>query len=142
MGFDPLTSLFDLGKTLIEKLIPDPTAKAQAAQRLLDMQQSGELARLAADTDLAKGQLEINKIEAASPLTFISGARPAIMWVCGAGLAVEYFVGPLIAWGSALFQHPITAPHADMNSLLPLLMSLLGLGAMRSFDKYNGTASK
>lgn len=141
MGF-PLLDLLGLGTKLIDKLIPDPAAKAAAMQKLSELQQNGELAALAADTELAKGQLEINKIEAASPLTFISGARPFIIWVCGVGLAVEYVLGPMIAWGSALFQHPIVAPHADMNSLMPLLMSVLGLGAMRSFDKMNGKAAR
>jgi hypothetical protein len=142
MALDPLTGIFEVGKSLIDKLIPDPNLRAQSAQKLLEMKQNGELAQLAADKELMLAQADINKIEAASPLTFISGARPAIIWVCGAGLAVAYVIGPLIEWGSALFQHPIVAPKIDVGALTPLLTGVLGLSALRSFDKFQGSASK
>jgi hypothetical protein len=142
MGFDPISSIMDLGKSLIERLIPDPAAKAAATQKLLEMQQAGELAHLAADTDLMKGQIEINKVEAASPLTFISGWRPAVGWVCAGGFAINYVVGPLMAWSCALLHRTFTPPLLDMSALMPLLMALLGLGIMRSVDKAQNVASK
>jgi hypothetical protein len=142
MGFDPLGALFSLGESLINKLLPDPTAKAAAIQRLAELKQSGELAVLAAETDLIKGQLDINKVEAASPLTFVSGGRPFVIWVCGSGLAVQFVIGPLIAWGSALFEHPIVPPSLDMSAMMPLLFGLLGVGTMRTIEKLNDKASK
>jgi hypothetical protein len=142
MGFDPLSALLDLGGKLIDKILPDPAAKAAAIQKLAELKQSGDLAVLAAETELMKGQMDINKIEAASPLTFVSGGRPFVIWVCGSGLAVQFVIGPLFAWGSALFGHPMVAPSLDMAAMMPLLFGLLGLGTMRSIEKVQGVASK
>ena len=58
MSFDPLTGALDLGAKLVDRLIPDPAAKAQAAAQLLQLKASGELARMTADTDLARAQIE------------------------------------------------------------------------------------
>jgi hypothetical protein len=134
--------LADLISKSLDRIIPDPAAKTAAVQKLAELQQTGELARLAAETDLMKGQLEVNKVEAASPLTFISGPRPFVMWVCGSALAVQFVVGPLFAWGSALFGHALAAPKMDLTELMPILMALLGLGGMRTYEKIAGVASK
>jgi hypothetical protein len=91
MAFDPLSSLLDVGKALIDKLIPDPQAKAAATQKLLEMQQNGDLAVIAA-------QSHINEIEAANPNLFVSGWRPAVGWVCVFGFAVMCFA-PLMGCG-------------------------------------------
>jgi hypothetical protein len=70
-----LSGLFDLGKGLIDRLFPDPAAKAAAQLELLKMQQAGDLAQLAADTDLAKLQIQTNIAEAAGNW-FTAGWRP------------------------------------------------------------------
>lgn len=130
-----------IGKVL-DRLIPDPAAKAQAQLDLLKMQQSGELAQLAADTDLAKGQTDVNKQEAASTNTFVSGWRPFIGWVCGLGMASQFVIGPLFTWGATLYGHPTAFPVLDMGTLLTLLFGMLGLGSMRTVEKINGVASR
>ena len=129
MGFDPVTSLLDVGKTLIERLIPDPAAKAAATQRLLELQQSGDLAVIAAQAD-------INKVEAASPNMFIAGWRPAVGWVCVLGLAITVF-SPLLSWVAALAGHAIMVPAIPMDALMTLLIGMLGLGGMRTVEKLN-----
>ena len=73
MSFDPLTGALDLGAKLVDRLIPDPAAKAQAAAQLLQLKASGELARMTADTDLARAQIEVNKAEATSASLFVAG---------------------------------------------------------------------
>jgi len=128
MAFDPISAVLEIGGKLIDKLIPDPVAKAQAQLELVKLQQSGELAVLTADTQLATGQLEVNKIEAASSNIFVSGWRPFIGWICGVGLGTQFVVAPLVANWYAI-------PQLDLEMLITLLLGMLGLGGMRTFEK-------
>jgi hypothetical protein len=140
MSFDPISAAMDLGAKLIDRLIPDPAAKAQASLELLKMQQDGTLAQLAADTELAKGQLLVDQAEAANTSVFVSGWRPFIGWVCGSGLAYQFVFSPLLTWGAALVGHPVVTPTLDLSTLLTLLLGMLGLGGMRTVEKLNGKA--
>lgn len=124
-----------VGKVL-EKVIPDPQAKAAAQIKLLELQQTGELAKLAAETKLAEGQLEINKVEAGNASLFVSGWRPSIGWLCSLSLAYQFLIRPLLV----TFGHE--APALDMGDLLTILLGMLGLGGLRSFEKVKGVAAK
>ena len=124
-----------VGKVL-DKVIPYPQAKAAAQLKLLELQQSGDLARLAAETKLAEGQLDINKIEAGNANLFVSGWRPSIGWLCSLSLAYQFLVRPLLV----TFGHE--APPLDMGDLLTILLGMLGLGGLRSFEKVKGVAAK
>jgi hypothetical protein len=141
MSFDPISAALDLGGKLIDRLIPDPAAKLAATQKLLEMQQTGELAQLAADTDLAKGQMAVDQAEATNPNLFVSGWRPFVGWVCGSGLAYQFVFSPLLTWGAALIGHPVATPTLDLGTLLTLLLGMLGLGGMRTFEKVNGVST-
>lgn len=132
--------LIEAGLKLIDKVIPDPQAKQQAQLELLRLQQAGELKQLEADLQLSLAQTAINVEEAKSPDNFRGGWRPFVGWVCGFGLAVQFLVGPLATWGSALAGHPTQFPDLDLSTLLTLLFGMLGLGALRSYDKTKGTA--
>eukprot|EP01037_Dinobryon_pediforme_P014236 gene14236-14356_t len=136
MAFDPITGALELGGKLIDKLIPDPQAKAQATLQLMQLKASGELSALTADTDLAKAQVEVNKAEATSASLFVAGWRPFVGWTCGVGLANDFILRPLAIYVSSVC-HVTGAiwPALDMTSLLPLLLGMLGLGAMRTFEK-------
>lgn len=138
MDFNLGSSLFDFGSKIIDRLIPDPAQKSAAQLELLKLQQAGTLAELAADTDLQKGQLDVNKVEAASESLFVSGWRPFVGWVCGMGLAVQYVVGPFFTWITHLFNTRIDFPIMDLSTMLPLLIGMLGFGYYRSKDKANG----
>jgi len=135
-----VTPVFELGKALIEKLIPDPAAKADAQLKLLTLQQNGELAQLAAATDLAKAQASIDQVEAASPDTFVAGWRPFIGWVCGLGMAMQFIVSPFVTWGAALAGKSLSLPALDTTTLLTLLFGMLGLGTLRTAEKMKGVA--
>ena len=74
MSFDPLSALFDLGKSAIDKIWPDPIKRAEELRKLEEMKQRGDLAELNAQVQLLSGQLDINKIEAASNNVFVSGS--------------------------------------------------------------------
>jgi hypothetical protein len=131
-----LSGLFDLGKGLIDRLFPDPAAKAAAQLELLRMEQTGALAQLAAETDLAKLQIQTNIEEAKSTNWFVAGWRPGIGWVCGAGLAYAALVEPFARFAAKVwFGYTGDFPIIDTNLTLQILMGMLGLGAMRSVEK-------
>lgn len=138
MGF-PLLDLLGIGSKLIDKLIPDPQAKAAAQLELAKLAQTGELAQLASETQLAQGQIDINKVEAASDKLFVSGWRPAMGWCCVAIFASNYIGVPLLAWVSPLIHVP-APPRLDMGEVLPVLFGMLGLGTLRTVDKVKGVA--
>ena len=125
----------DIGMKLIERLIPNPGEKAAAQLELMRLQQTGELAILTADTQLATGQIEINKVEAANENLFISGARPFILWTCGVAFCYHFVLQPLLAFILTACGHPVDLPEFDMNTLNTILFGILGLGTMRSYEK-------
>ena len=89
--------------------------------------------------ELAKGQLEINKAEAASGSVFKGGWRPAIGWVCALALMWTYFAQPFISFAVGAFGIALPPlPELDMGALMPLMLGMLGLGSMRSYEKMKG----
>lgn len=84
-----------------------------------------------------QGQLMINIEEAKSGSTFVAGARPFIMWSCGFALCYASIVEPLMSWiATVCFHYTGTFPKIDTTITTQILCGLLGLGAMRSVDKY------
>ena len=131
--------LMDAGLKVLDRVIPDPQAKAQAQLELLKLQQAGEFKVLEADLQLALAQTEVNKVEAASADPFKSGWRPAAGWVCVLGLLYQFLLQPLLAWGSVI-QGYAAPPVLELGDLYGLLFGMLGLGAYRSFEKTKGKA--
>lgn len=111
--------------------IPNPAEKAKAQ---LEIQNQ----LMAAVIEESKGQLEVNKAEAESGNVFISGWRPAIGWVCAFGFAFQFFLVPVVGWISVLIGFDIPLPAIDTESLYSLTMGMLGMGALRSFEKWKG----
>jgi hypothetical protein len=132
--------LLSLGTTLINKLWPDPAQANEAKLKLLELQQSGELAKLTADTQLAQGQIDINKVEAANPSVFVSGWRPFVGWTCGLAFFFKFVGGPMLFMIAQAFGRTVTLPNVDYSDLWPLLFSMLGLGAYRTYEKVKGAA--
>jgi hypothetical protein len=131
-----ISGLFSAAQSLIERFFPDPEKKAAAQLELLKMQQTGELAQLAAETDLAKLQIQTNIEEAKSTNWWVAGWRPAIGWVCGAGLAYAALVEPFARFAVKVwFGYTGDFPVIDTDLTLQILMGMLGLGAMRSVEK-------
>lgn len=141
MDLTGLGSLFDLAKGVLDRVIPDPTQKAQAQIALLQLQQSGELAQLAATTDLAKAQIGVDQVEAGSSSLFVAGGRPFVIWVGGLGLAYAAILEPLARFVAAVgFHYTGAFPAIDTSITMQVLFGVLGLGALRSYDKKQGTA--
>lgn len=135
MAFDPVTAVLGIGGKVIDRLWPDPEKKAAAQLELIKLQQSGELQVIAS-------QLEINKIEAAHTSVFVSGWRPAVGWICAAGLGTQFVVNPIITWAAAFVGRPIAFPTLDLSVLMTMLAGLLGISGMRTYEKVNGVAAK
>lgn len=125
---------------LMDRLFPDPKAAADAKLEVMRLAQSGELAQLNADLQMSQGQMEINKVEAASGSLFVAGWRPAIGWVCGAAFAFKFILGPSAVVVMAMAGHPIVLPEFDFTEMSTILMGMLGLGALRTVEKVKGAA--
>lgn len=133
-----LGSIFDFGSKVIDKLFPDPVKAEEAKLELFKLHQTGELAQLASATDIAKAQIAVNAVEAASQSTFVSGGRPFVIWVGGFGLAYAAILEPLLRFIAAVgFQYTGAFPAIDTTITMQVLFGVLGLGALRSYDKKN-----
>ena len=113
---------------LLDKFIDDKDQKAKLAHELATMAD-----RHAQEALLA--QLAINKEEAKGNW-FQSSWRPLIGWICGLSLAINYMISPICA------GFGITIPQADMTVMMPLLLGMLGIGGLRSFDKFHNKDTK
>ena len=133
--------LFDFASKIVDKIFPDPQAKAAAQIELMKLQVSGELARLAADTDIAKAQMAINQAEATNTNVFVSGWRPFIGWICGVGLGTQFILNPFVTYISLLAGNTIVFPSLDLGLLTMLVSGMLGLGSLRTYEKVKGVAS-
>ena len=138
-----ISGLFSAAQSLIERFFPDPEKKAAAQLELLKMQQTGELANLAAETDLAKLQVQVNLEEAKSTNWFVAGWRPFIGWTCGLGLLYVSIIEPLARFiAQVWFQYTGAFPFIDTNLTMQVLLGMLGLAAARTVEKVNGSEGK
>jgi len=138
-----LFSILSIGGKLLDKVteyFPSAEAKDKAKLALLEMSQRGELAVLAADTELALGQLDVNKQEAASGNFLSATWRPLTGWVCALAFGVQYVIGPLVTFVTTLSGHPIILPVMDMSTIMPVLIGMLGLGGYRTIEKIKGAS--
>ena len=90
--------------------------------------------------ELAKGQIQANVEQAKHPSLFVAGARPAIMWICALGLAWQFFLAPLMNWAVVISGSTIQPPVINTEGLMTLTLSLLGLGGLRTAEKWKGVA--
>ncbi len=111
---------------LLDKFIEDKDQKAALAHEIATMSERHA-------NEALQGQLEINKIEAAHKSLFVAGWRPFIGWICGLGLAYNVIISQVLSIWFAV-------PEVDSNLLMPVMTGLLGLGAMRSYEKTKGVS--
>ena len=134
MALDPISAALDIGGKLIDRLWPDPTQAAAAKLELFKMQQEGDLAVMVAQTD-------INKIEAGSTNLFVSGWRPFVGWCCGAAFLYAAILEPLARFiAKVFFTYGGEFPIIDTTLTMQILLGLLGMAGLRSWDKKNGVA--
>ena len=118
---------------LLDKFIQDKDQKARLAHEVATMAQRHA-------QELAKAQLEVNKAEAAHNSMFVAGWRPAVGWCCVLGMAGNFLIIPMANFSLALMEVQVSIPLIDLETMMPVLMGMLGLGAMRSYEKVKGVA--
>lgn len=131
-----ITSLVSSAASIFDKLVPDKTKAAEL---------KAEFEKLVTSQDfqIQLQQIELNKVEAASPSFFVAGWRPAVGWTCAAGLAYQFLCYPFLQWLNAVFSFTDTPPPTlDMGVLSTLLLGMLGLGGLRTFEKVKEVATK
>lgn len=130
------TALLPTISGLLDKIIPDPEARAKAQLDLLKLQQDGAFKELDAQLQINLAQAEINKVEAASQNGFQAGWRPLAGYMCVAGLGYEFLLRPLLPW--ALTVSGVEAPPLPSldGVLFELVFGLLGLGTLRTADRW------
>lgn len=114
--------------TLLDKAIPDKDLKEKLAHDIATMAERHAHEQIQA-------QLEINKTEAAHKNLFVAGWRPACGWVCVLGMAGNFLVIPFANMTLNLLKTGVEVPMIDLSTMLPVLMGMLGLGGLRTFEK-------
>ncbi len=135
-----LAALIPVIGSIIDKIFPDATAASAAKARLIELEQQGALAALDADVKLALGQLAVNQEEAKSENLFKSGWRPFVGWTCGSAFALHFVLLPIVNFVMVSTGHAAVSIPFDIQSLLTVLLGMLGLGGMRSWEKYKGVS--
>lgn len=112
------------------------------AAKLAELASKYQSDLLAADLQMQAAQVDVNKAEAASSSLFVAGWRPFIGWVCGVAFLSNFVLTPLITTLSQQFGRPVTFPVLDIAEMMPVLLGMLGLGGMRSWEKAQGVQHK
>ena len=118
---------------LLDKFIEDKDQKNAFAHEIATMSERHA-------QELAKGQLEVNKAEAQHKSLFVSGWRPAVGWCCVFGMMGNFMVIPFTNFVLALLKIDVVVPLIDTATMMPVLMGMLGLGAMRTYEKRTGVS--
>jgi len=116
---------------LLDKFIEDKDQKAALAH---------EIATLADKqaNEQAIAQIELNKVEAAHKSMFVAGWRPAVGWVCALAMLLNFILIPFINLGLEFAGLDLQLDLIDMETMMPVLFGMLGLGGMRTAEKLKG----
>ena len=125
-----LPSILPAVTNVIGRFLPEDKEAKAKAEREIEQQLTTHLAKI----DLA--QLDINNTEAAHRSIFVAGWRPFIGWTCGVALAWTYVMTPILNFILAQTGHLMELPAMDMSQMMPVLMGMLGLGGLRTFEKF------
>lgn len=126
-----LNALIQPVTSILDKVIPDADTKQKIAHEIATMAESHA-------HEIAIAQIGVNKAEATSKNLFVAGWRPAVGWVCCLGMASNFLVIPLANFALALSDSTIVVPLIDLSTMMPVLMGMLGLGALRTVEKTKG----
>lgn len=137
-----LLSILPMLGTLLERLLPDPKASAEAKLELMRLAQSGELAQLEADKQIQLGQISVNLEDAKAGGIFRAGWRPFLGWTCGVALAWEWVFKQIFVtvWVLASSTPLPALPQLNLEQIAGLVLALLGLGTMRTVERVKGKA--
>jgi hypothetical protein len=127
-----LGPIFEIGKTILDRFVPDPEKKQAAEMELVKMAADGELKQVIA-------QLEINAREASHPSIFVAGWRPFFGWAGGVGFIYAVILQPMLAWAASVKGWP-TPPALNLDLLWVVVTGMLGIGGLRTFEKTKGVS--
>jgi len=128
---------------MLGKLFGGDTIKA-VGNVIDDMHFSGEekeklkLQMKEIDAKLQEKQLDINKAESSHRSVFVSGWRPFLGWISGLSIGYVYLFQPILDMILQMFQVQVDWVALDLGQLMPLVLGMLGLGGLRSFEKAKG----
>lgn len=149
MSFEPVTAILDLGKSVIERVWPDPIKQAEEVRKLAELAQKGDMVELNGHVQLMLAQLKVNEREAGHKSLWVAGWRPGIGWVGVAALAYQFVLYPLLIWVWAVLEIKNLVPEGlkpppvlDTGALMSIVTAMLGVGAMRSHDKAKGVSHR
>lgn len=125
-----LGPIFEIGKTLLDRFVPDPEKKREAELEMVRMAAEGELKQVIA-------QLQINAAEAAHPSVFVAGWRPFFGWSGGVGFLYATILQPLLEWYGRARGWPLP-PVLNLDLLWVVVTGMLGIGGLRTFEKTKG----
>lgn len=134
----PWSAAANVVNDLIDKLVPDTNAAAKAKADAAQALQAQYIATLGASVAVDQAQAPTNTAEAQSGSFWVSGGRPAIIWICAAGLGYAMLGQPVLSWLSAGWLHWPPAPEINLEALLTLLFALLGISTQRMIERLNG----
>jgi hypothetical protein len=129
----PWTDLINQIGQAVRQVLPNPEAQREFDLKIMELAAKAE----EQETQLALGQIDINKIEAGSANLFVAGWRPFIGWTGGVALGYTWIISPLL---KAIFGLD-ELPALDADAIWPIIAAMLGLGTMRSFEKSRGVAT-
>jgi hypothetical protein len=129
----PVATLID---DIVKRAFPDKTEAERISATL-------QTALLQADLSVLQSQMSVNLEEAKSESLFVAGWRPFVGWTCGGSLAWAAVIGPMLTWGLTAFGVTVPPlPQLATDLTTPILGAMLGLGGMRTFEKYQGVNKK
>jgi len=136
-----LAGLAEQGLKIVNKFVKDPTAVMKHELELKRLEADGDESKLQAYVSQLMGQIEINKIEAASSSLFKSGWRPAVGWVCALSFDYKFIIQQFLVLVILLVKPEFDIsmlPVIEWTELSAVLFGMLGLSHHRSKDKNKG----
>jgi hypothetical protein len=135
MSFTGLGELASLGESIITRIFPNADDRAKHIYALKRLEQEGDLAKMNAYVSTMASQIEVNKVEAASDKWWKAGWRPFVGWMCGIAFAYSTILEPLMRFVASVVGYVGEFPDLDTTLTMQVLLGMLGLAGMRSWDK-------
>ena len=123
-----ISSLVGPVSDILDKVVTDKDLKEKLSHDIATMAERHA-------HEVVKAQIEVNKTEAAHNSLFVAGWRPAIGWVCCLGMAGNFLIIPFVNMALELLETGVVVPMIELDLMMPVLMGMLGLGAMRTVEK-------
>lgn len=123
-----LTALIGPVTGLLERVIPDKTEANRLAHEITTLAEKQA-------HEVAKAQIEVNKVEASHQNLFVAGWRPATGWSCVFAMCGNFMIIPFTNFVMELMEKDIVIPLIPMDTMMPVLLGMLGLGGLRTYEK-------